>query len=555
MSRMMAPGGLRPQIILLKEGTDSSQGIPQLVSNINACEVVGDAIRTTLGPRGMDKLVVDSNGKTTISNDGATIIKLLEIVHPAAKTLVDIAKSQDAEVGDGTTSVVLLAVEFLKKIKSIVEDGVHPQFAIRAYRKAANMAISRIKEISVKIKKDDKAEMRSLLEHCASTALSSKLVARHKDFFSKIVVDAVLHLDELLPLNMIGTKKVPGGALEDSFLVPGVAFKKTFSYAGFEMQPKKYKDAKIALLNVELELKAEKTNAEIRVESVEEYQNIVDAEWTILYEKLGNIVDSGAKVVLSKLPIGDVATQYFADRDIFCAGRVVEEDLKRTMKACGGSIQTSVQNVTDSVLGTCEDFEEVQIGSERYNLFTGCPNAKTCTFILRGGAEQFMEETERSLHDAIMIVRRALKNDAVVAGGGAIEMEISRHLREHSRTIAGKEQLLIAAMAKAFEVIPRQLCDNAGFDSTNILNKLRQRHSSEGGLWYGVDINKEDVTDNFAAFVWEPAVVKINAITSAAEAACLILSVDETVKNPKSNHEAQSAPGGMPQGRGGGMMR
>eukprot|EP00795_Rhopilema_esculentum_P012066 gene12066-2659_t len=365
MAQMMVPRGARPQIILLKEGTDTSQGIPQLVSNINACEVVGDALRTTLGPRGMDKMVVDAQGKATISNDGATIIKLMDIVHPAAKTLVDIAKSQDAEVGDGTTSVVLLAVEFMKQIKQIVEDGVHPQAVIKAYRKATNMAISRIKEIAVKIKKDDEKEMRSLLEHCAATALSSKLVARHKDFFSKMVVDAVVHLDELLPLNMIGTKKVQGGALEDSFLVLGVAFKKTFSYAGFEMQPKQYKDPKIAMLNIELELKAEKTNAEVRVDSVEEYQKIVDAEWTILYEKLENIVKSGAKVVLSKLPIGDVATQYFADRDIFCAGRVTEEDLKRTMKACGGSIQTSAQNWNDSVLGTCGDFEEVQIGGDR----------------------------------------------------------------------------------------------------------------------------------------------------------------------------------------------
>merc|ERR1712180_535649 len=233
-------------------------------------------------------------------------------------------------------------------------------------------------------------------------------------------------------------------------------------------QQKQYENPKIALLNVELELKAEKENAEVRVDNVEEYQKVVDAEWNILYEKLDLIVKSGAKVVLSKLPIGDVATQYFADRGLFCAGRVTEEDLNRTMKACGGSIQTSVQSMTPDILGTCEDFEEVQIGGERYNLFKGCPNAKTVTLILRGGAEQFIEETERSLHDAIMIVRRALKNDAVVAGGGAIEMELSKYLREHSRTIAGKEQLIIAAFAKALEVIPRQLCDNAGFDATSI---------------------------------------------------------------------------------------
>ncbi|RUS72027.1 hypothetical protein EGW08_020211 [Elysia chlorotica] len=540
MAHMNAP------IILLKEGTDTSQGKPQILSNINACSTIADAVRTTLGPRGMDKLIVDNKGSVVISNDGATILKTLDIVHPAAKTLVDIAKSQDSEVGDGTTSVTLLAGEFLKQFKPFIEEGVHPQVIVRAVRKALVMALKKIGDIAVHIKKDDAKELRELLEKCAATALSSKLVAAHKEFFSHMVVDAVQLLDELLPLNMIGIKKVQGGSLQESMLVAGVAFKKTFSYAGFEMQPKKYYNPKIALLNVELELKAEKENAEVRVDSVQEYQSIVDAEWTILYEKLDNIHRSGAKVVLSKLPIGDVATQYFADRDMFCAGRVPEEDMKRTMKACGGSIQTTVQNMKTDVLGACETFEESQVGGERYNFFKGCPQAKTCTIILRGGTEQFMEETHRSLHDAIMIVRRAMKNDSVVAGGGAIEMELSSHLREQSRTIQGKEQLLIAAYAKALEVIPRQLCDNAGFDATNILNKLRQKHAT-GSRWAGVNIMEEDISDNFEAFVWEPAVVKINALTAASEACCLILSVDETIKNPRASQEGG---GGAPMGRG-----
>nr|XP_023693913.1 T-complex protein 1 subunit eta [Paramormyrops kingsleyae] len=534
-------------VILLKEGTDTSQGVPQLVSNINACQVIAEAVRTTLGPRGMDKLMVDNRGKATISNDGATILKLLDVIHPAAKTLVDIAKSQDAEVGDGTTSVTLLAAEFLKQLKPYVEEGVHPQTIIRAFRTATQLAVKRIKEIAISVKKDDREEQRSLLEKCAATALNSKLIAGQKDFFSRMVVDAVMMLDELLPLKMIGVKKVQGGALEDSQLVAGVAFKKTFSYAGFEMQPKKYENPKIALLNVELELKAEKDNAEVRVKCVEDYQAIVDAEWNILYDKLEKIYKSGAKVVLSKLPIGDVATQYFADRDLFCAGRVPEEDLKRTMMACGGSIQTSVGSMSDDVLGQCGLFEEVQIGGERYNFFKGCPKAKTCTIILRGGAEQFMEETDRSLHDAIMIVRRAIKNDSIVAGGGAIEMELSRYLRDYSRTIPGKQQLLISSYAKALEVIPRQLCDNAGFDATNILNKLRAKHA-QGGMWYGVDVNNEDIADNFQACVWEPAAVRINALTAASEATCLILSVDQTIKNPRST--VDGPPAGRGRGRG-----
>ena len=542
---------MQPQIILLKEGTENSQGTSQLLSNITACQAVVDAVRTTLGPRGMDKLIVDQGGKATISNDGATIMKLLDVVHPAAKTLVDIAKSQDAEVGDGTTSVVLLAGEFLKQVKPFVEEGVHPRVIIRAFRKATQLAVEKINSLSVKIEKSKAAEHRALLEKCAATALSSKLIHQQKAFFSKMVVDAVLMLDDLLPLNMIGIKKIQGGALEDSQLVSGVSFKKTFSYAGFEMQPKKYINPKIALLNVELELKAERDNAEVRVESVSEYQKVVDAEWQILYDKLDMVVKSGAQVVLSKLPIGDVATQYFADRDMFCAGRVPEEDLKRTMKACGGSVMSTAHDLNDSVLGQCDLFEEVQVGGERFNIFKGCKNAKTCTMLLRGGAEQFLEETERSLHDAIMIVRRTIKNDAVVAGGGAIEMELSRHLRDYSRTIAGKEQLLIGAIAKALEVIPRQLCDNAGFDATNILNKLRQKHA-QGQCWYGVDIMKEDIADNFESCVWEPAIIKINALTAASEAACLILSVDETIKNPRSGGgDGQQMPMGRGMGRPG----
>jgi len=531
---------MQPQIILLREGTEATQGRAQLISNINACEAIVEAVRTTLGPRGMDKLIVDDTGKVTISNDGATIMKKLNVVHPAAKTLVDIAKSQDSEVGDGTTSVVILAGEFLKQVKPFVEEGVHPRLIVRALRKAGQLSLDHIKKVAVPIEKGNPEELRALLEKCAQTALNSKLIHQQGKFFATMAVDAVLSLDELLPLDMIGMKKVQGGALEDSFLVHGVAFKKTFSYAGFEMQPKRYEKPKIALLNIELELKAERDNAEIRMTNVEEYQKVVDAEWQILYDKLDKIHKSGAKIVLSKLPIGDVATQYFADRDIFCAGRVVDDDLKRTLKACGGAILTTVADLNDSTLGTCGLFEETQVGGERYNLFRGCPKGKTVTIVLRGGSQQFMDETERSLHDAIMIVRRAMKNDAVVAGGGAIEINLSKFLRDYSRNIPGKEQSLIGSVAKALEIIPRQLCDNAGFDATNILNRLRQKHA-QGEQWYGVDITKEDVEDNFQLCVWEPVIVKVNAITAAIEAACLILSVDETIKSPKSGGSDLSA--------------
>ncbi|VVT58282.1 uncharacterized protein SAPINGB_P006128 [Magnusiomyces paraingens] len=543
-------GRQTPTIVVLKEGTDTSQGKGQTISNINACLAIQDTIRPTLGPLGSDILIVGGNGETTISNDGATILKLLDVVHPAARILVDISRSQDAEVGDGTTSVTVLAGELLKEIKGLVEEGVSTNTIIKGYRYAARLATEKIKSIAVKVDKSNPEELRDLLERCAATAMSSKIIYKNSAFFTKMVVDAVLTLDQNdLNDKLIGMKKVPGGSIEDSLFVSGVAFKKTFAYAGFEQQPKSFKSPKILCLNVELELKAEKDNAEVRVEEVSEYQAVVDAEWQIILSKLEACKDSGASIVLSKLPIGDLATQYFADRNIFCAGRVSSDDMNRTLQAVGGILHSTTSDIKPENLGTCDFFEERQVGSERYNFFTGCPKTKTCTLVLRGGSEQFIAEVERSLHDAIMIVKRAVKNNIVVAGGGACEMEISKYLREVSRSIAGKQQLLVAAFARALEVIPRQLCENAGFDGTDILNKLRMQHA-KGEQWAGVDFISESTANNFDKFVWEPALVKLNAINSATEAACLILSVDETVKNEESGGGQGPPPGAMRGGMG-----
>lgn len=531
---------VRPTILLLRDGTDQSQGRGQIIHNINACQAVVDILSTTLGPRGMDKLIqkgADSRG-TTISNDGATIIKTLDIVHPAAKMLTDIATAQDAEVGDGTTTVVLLAGELLKAAKPFIEDGVHVQTIIQGYRRACKVACDKLRSLAVDWSKASEAEFRGMLEKCAGTALNSKLISGEKSFFSKMAVDAILNLDpETLNLDHIGMKRIPGGSMQESQLVKGVAFKKTFSYAGFEQQPKRLEKPSIALLNIELEVKAERANAEIRLDNVEEYQKIVDAEWTLLLDKCQKCVDSGAKVILSCLPIGDVATQFFADRNIFCAGRVAKEDLTRVMLACGGKVLTTVSGIEDADLGTCGLFQEKQVGAERYNFFTDCPDSKTCTILLRGGAEQFIAESERSLHDALMIVKRCFLSREVVGGGGAIEMELSRYVRHYSRSIKDKTQLVTAAFARAFECIPRYLANNAGFDSLNIVLSLRYNHA-QGQKWSGVDIEKESVQDTMENFVWEPAANKLNAINAATEAACLILSIDETVKNPKATNAA-----------------
>ncbi|PRT54765.1 putative T-complex protein 1 subunit eta [Wickerhamiella sorbophila] len=541
----MSFGGQTPTIVVLKEGTDTSQGRGQTISNINACIAVQDTLRPTLGPMGSDVLVVDPNGKATISNDGATILGLLDVVHPAARILVDISKSQDAEVGDGTSSVTILAGELMREAKQFVEENVPVETIIKGYRKALRLAISYIKEIAVTIDKSDPEKFRGLLQRCAATAMSSKIVNANSEFFTKMVVDAVMTLDQDdLNIKLIGIKKVLGGSIEDTLFVDGTAFKKTFSYAGFEQQPKKFEDPKIVCLDVELELKAEKDNAEVRVDTVSDYQAVVDAEWKIILDKLEAIEATGAQVVLSKLPIGDLATQFFADRDIFCAGRVSNEDMNRVLAAVGGQLQSTTSDIHEEHLGTCKHFEERQVGGERFNLFTGCPKASTCTLILRGGSEQFIAEVERSLHDAIMVVKRAVKNNVVVAGGGACEMAVSKYLRETSKTIRGKEQLIIAAFARALEVIPRQLCENAGFDSIDVLNLLRMKQY-QGDVWAGVDFSTGSVGNNYERFVWEPSLVKTNALQAATEAACIVLSVDETIKN----EESAPPPQGMPMPR------
>lgn len=378
-----------------------------------------------------------------------------------------------------------------------------------------------------------------------------------------MVVDAVLSLDQDdLDEHLIGVKKIPGGSLTDSLFINGVAFKKTFSYAGFEQQPKTFKKPKIVCLNVELELKAEKDNAEVRVEQVSEYQAIVDAEWQIIFQKLEAIHKTGAKVVLSKLPIGDLATQYFADRDVFCAGRVAAADMERVVQATGATVQSTCSDIRAEHLGTCGSFDERQIGGERFNFFEDCPEAKTCTLVLRGGAEQFIAEVERSLHDAIMIVKRAIRNRTIVGGGGACEMEVSAYLHRFAdKNVPHKQQAIIKSFAKALEIVPRQLCDNAGFDATDILNKLRVEHR-KGNTWAGVDFVGEGVADMMERFVWEPALVKINAIQAATEASCLILGVDETIRNEESQQPqapGKPLPPGAAQralrGRGRGMPR
>ena len=531
---------LNQPILVLKKGTENTQGKEQIISNIQACQSVVEIIRTTLGPRGMDKMIVTDDGNsTTISNDGATIIKLLSIEHPAAKSLADVAKSQDNEVGDGTTSVMILSGELLKEAKQFIEDGMSPQVIINGYWTALNFAKEKLGECAVTIDDKSEEEKRNLLLRCAQTSLNSKLIAKDKEFFSKMIVEAVEKLEGFKDKDLIGIKHVTGGSITDSFLVDGVAFKKSFSYAGFEQQPKKFKDPKIVILNVELELKSEKENSELRITNPDDFQSFVDAEWKIINKKLENIVSSGANVVLSQLPIGDLATQYFADRNVFCAGRVAAEDIGRVAKATGARLLQTCNDINEKCLGTCGVFEEKQIGAERFNLFQDCPQSKTATIILRGGAEQFIEEAERSMNDAIMVVRRASKATSIVCGGGAIEMELSKHVRKLGMKITGKEQLVVLGFARALETIPRTLAENSALDAVEILNKLRQKYDTQDDCRFGVDCFKGGISNMYLNYVWEPTMLKENVLVAATEAACSVISVDQTVKNPKSEQAIQ----------------
>ena len=558
---------------------------------------MADAVRTTLGPAGRDKLVATGNGgKVTISNDGATIMKLLEIEHAAARTLVDISTSQDAAVGDGTTSVVLLAAEVLTRLKPLIEEGVHPQTILKYLRHGQGIILETLQAMAVHPTNNNNnnndataVTLDAMLLQTAQTALNSKLIANHKDFFAPMVVQAVKTLYDYdqqqttdtdnhkssgaSALDNVGqwiaVKQIPGGDVGQSFLVlGGVAFAKTFSYAGFEQMTKKFTNPKLLLLNVELELKAEKENAEVRMTDPADYQSIVEAEWQVILQKLDACVDSGANIVLSKLPIGDLATQYFADRGLFCAGRVHEADLKRVAQATGAVVQTSTSQGFDaSVLGTCGSFEEVAVGDQRFNVLRECPPPQlTSTLLLRGGTEQFIAESERSVHDALMVVKRCLQSPVIVAGGGAVEMELAHALWHAALKMPGKGQAVLEALAKALEVIPRQLCDNAGFDSTDILAALRRQHATNrttttttqdqeslppqqqqpqtpGSCWYGVDLIEGGICDTMERGIWEPADNKRHALTAALEAAMVILSIDETVVAPPSQD-----PGAAPTG-------
>lgn len=499
------------------EAQDTREGIPQVISNIDSWLSVSDTLKTTLGPYGRDKMFL-INGDILITNDGATILKNMQLEHPAAKLLAIISNSQDLEVGDGTTSVVLLACEILKQLKPLIKDKLSIKFIKNSFYEIEKMCMQILEEC--KITYSD-----SILYKIAETSLTSKILKYNKSYFAEMIVKTMQQLDELDDERVLGIKKVTGGTIVDSEMIDGVAFEKCFTYAGYEQQPKKIQNPQILCLNIELEWKKERENAEVRIKTVEEYQSMVDAEWKLIKDRLDQIIETGANVVFSCQPIGDYATQYFARKNIFCAGRVAKEDLFRVVNACGGKIYNSTHFFKE--LGTCELFEEKQVGKFRYNFLTG-GSKKTFTFLLRGPGYDYLNEVERSVHDAVMVVKKSLKYKEIVTGGGSTEMELSRLIRiEGINADESKSFLVFMAVSKAFEVIPFQLARNFGLDAMEIIQKLRYDHG-HSLKYQGVNITK-GTSDMFIDMIVEPLLVKKSMIKAAFNAVCTLIMVDTTI--------------------------
>ncbi|CAD25782.1 T COMPLEX PROTEIN 1 ETA SUBUNIT [Encephalitozoon cuniculi GB-M1] len=498
---------------------DPREGKLQVVSNVDVCTKIAEFLESTLGPYGMDKLFAGK--EIVVTNDGATILKHMNIRHPVGRLLVALSESQDSEVGDGTTSVVILTTEILSCLKPLIKDNFDLGCIKGCLEELRMMCIEHLEKMGMEL--DDE-----VLYKLAGTCITSKNIRHEKEYFSRMIVDAVKQA-KIDDAESIGVKKVQGGSIGDSVAVNGIAFEKCFTYAGYEQQPKRILNPRILCLNVELEWKSERDNAEIRVGGVEEYQRVVDAEWAIIRRKLDEIISSGANVVLSSLSIGDYATQYFAKHGIFCAGRVSKEDLGRVVGSCGGSILGATDYLEGS-LGACALFEERQLGKFRYNYFEG-GGTSACTMILRGPGQEVLEEIGRSVHDAVCVVRTALRTRKVVTGGGSVEMELSRIIREKSMKYDDKRMFVAKAVGQAFEKIPLLLARNFGLDTISTIQDLRKRHAN-GDSCEGISI--DGARDMQKLGIYEPLEVKKNMVKASFSAAASIIMIDSTIMAEKS---------------------
>ncbi|MGA2105513.1 thermosome subunit alpha [Methanoregula sp.] len=533
-------------IIILREGTTRNRGQEAQENNIAAAKAVATAVRSTLGPKGMDKMLIDSMGDIVITNDGATILRQMDIEHPAAKMMVEIAKTQDDEVGDGTTSAVVIAGELLKQAEELLQSRVHPTVIGEGYQQAAVKSLAILESLAVAVKPSDTA----MLEKVAETAISGKGAEAYKKLLCTMVVKAVTAIadpDGTVDIKHINVQKKVGGAVEDTVLIEGMVLDKERANPGM---PKVVKDAKILLLNAAVEFKKTEVSAEINITRPDQLQAFLDEEAQMVHALAGKIIATGANVVFCQKGIDDVAQHYLAKAGILAVRRVKKSDMENLARATGAALVNSIDAVSASDLGTAGLVEEKKFSGEEMITVSKCKNPKSVSIVIRGGSDHIIDEIERALHDALMVVSVVVKDKKIVAGGGAPETELSLQLRQYASTLGGRNQLAVEAFASAMDVIPRALAENAGLDSIDMLVAIRAAHEA-GHRTFGLDVFEGKPVDMLKAGVIEPLRVKTQAITSAAEAAVMILRIDDVISSSKgAPQQGGMPPGGMPPGMG-----
>jgi thermosome len=525
---MSAQGTQGVPVIILKEGTGRTTGKEAQRNNITAAKVVAETVRSTLGPRGMDKMLVSSIGDVTITNDGATIMKELDVQHPAAKMLVEVSKTQDNEVGDGTTTAVILSGELLEKAEKLLDKDVHPTVIVDGYKKAAEKAIEILDKLSIPISEKDDA----ILRQVATTSMYSKGIAVAKEHFSDIAVKAVKQIAEKsdgklrADIDLIKILKKHGKSLEETELVKGIVIDKELAHA---QMPKTITGARIALLNAKIEVEKTEFDAKININNPDQMHLFIEEEEKMLVDMVNQIEKTGANIVFSEKGIDDVALHYLAKKGIGAVKNVSSGDLEKLSKATGARVVASVKDLAKDALGEAKSVEEVKIGDDKLLYVRDAKNPKAVTIVIRGGTEHVVDEADRSLHDALCVVRNALEDGKIVAGGGAPEAELAKRLREYAVKVGGREQLAIEAFAESLETIPTTLAENAGFDPIDVLVELRSKHERAGSPWFGIDVFSGDVKDMRKLNVLEPLRVKQQVIKSASEAASMILRIDDVI--------------------------
>jgi len=532
-------------ILVLPEGTLRTLGKTAQHANIAAAKAIADAVRTTLGPKGMDKMLVDNLGDIVITNDGVTILEEIQVEHPAAKMLVEVAKTQNEEVGDGTTTAAVLAGEFLDKAKDLLDQNIHPTVITKGYKLAREKAIEILEKIAEKIDEEDKYN----LEKIAITSMTGKSAERASEHLARIVVDAVRTVMETsgdkleIDIENIKLEKKQGGSSDDTELIKGLIIDKEVVHPGM---PKSIKNAKIALLDSSLEIEKTETDAQIQITSPEQLQSFLDQEEKILKNMVELVARSNCDVLFCQKGVDDIAQHYLAKKGIMCARRIKKSDMEKLSRATGGKIVSNIKDLNESDLGYAGVVEEKKISGEQMIFVRSCKNPKAVSILIRGGTEHVVDEVERAIDDALGAVRSALELGKIVAGGGAPEEVVAKNVRQFAQSYSGREQLAILAFADAMEIIPKTLAENAGLDPIDIMAELRSAHE-EDKIDYGVDVYSGKIVNMKAKGVVEPLKTKTQAIKSAAEAAEMILRIDDIISASRLERGgAPRMPPGMP---------